>query len=103
MWELIQSIINMLLLLVIKILKRTIKLFKKCEFQIWWIYIFLLPKIYDFMLYFLEGGRRGTTGWAEKRKWDELAETRVRSSHNKYNNNTNVISYNTEMAIYKNI
>lgn len=68
------------------------------------LYIFYSLKfITSCYIFFWKGAAGGTTGWAEKRKWDELAETRVRSSHNKYNNNTNVISYNTEMAIYKNI
>ena len=67
-----------------------------------------IPDMVDLYIFYSlkfiwKGAAGGTTGWAEKRKWDELAETRVRSSHNKYNNNTNVISYNTEMAIYKNI
>ena len=61
MWELIQSIINMLLLLVIKILKRTIKLFKNANSDMVDLYIFT-PKIYDFMLYFWKGAAGGPQG-----------------------------------------
>ena len=103
MWELIQSIINMLLLLVIKILKRTIKLFKNANSRYGGFIYFYSLKFITSCYIFLEGGRRRDHRVGGERKWDELAETRVRSSHNKYNNNTNVISYNTEMAIYKNI
>ena len=58
MWELIQSIINMLLLLVIKILKRTIKLFKNANSDMVDLYIFYSLKFITSCYIFLEGGRR---------------------------------------------